>query len=179
MIFVNSMSDLFHKDDSEIAHRRRVRHDGKAPTGTFIRCSPSAARYCRNSSTSVTQPAPPRRISGLACRSRTTQATSRIAHLQKANAGVRFLSVEPLIAPIGSLDLRGIDWVIVGGESGPACTPDADRSGQSTFATSASRQAWRSSSSNGADAHPRPAGGCSRARSGISSLRIAAPVAPA
>ena len=46
-------------------------------------------------------------------------ATSRIAHLQKANAGVRFLSVEPLIAPVGGLDLRGIDWVIVGGESGP------------------------------------------------------------
>ena len=51
------------------------------------------------------------------------QATSRIAHLQKANAGVRFLSVEPLIAPVGQLDLRGIDWVIVGGESGPGARP--------------------------------------------------------
>jgi protein gp37 len=53
-------------------------------------------------------------------------AVSRIAHLQKANAGVRFLSIEPLIAPVGRLDLRGVDWVIVGGESGPhARTMDA------------------------------------------------------
>jgi protein gp37 len=46
------------------------------------------------------------------------QAISRIAHLQKANATIRFLSIEPLIAPVGTLDLQGIDWVIVGGESG-------------------------------------------------------------
>lgn len=51
------------------------------------------------------------------------RATSRIAHLQKANAGIRFLSVEPLIGPIGKLDLDGIDWVIVGGESGPRARP--------------------------------------------------------
>ena len=44
------------------------------------------------------------------------QATSRIAHLKKANAGVRLLSVEPLI---GHLRLDGIDWVIVGGEAVP------------------------------------------------------------
>ena len=51
------------------------------------------------------------------------QATSRIAHLKKANAGVRLLSVEPLIALIGHLRLDGIDWVIVGGESGPDALP--------------------------------------------------------
>ena len=51
------------------------------------------------------------------------QATSRIAHLQKANATVRFLSVEPLIAPVGELPLDGIDWVIVGGESGYGARP--------------------------------------------------------
>jgi protein gp37 len=51
------------------------------------------------------------------------QATSRVAHLQKANASIRFLSVEPLIGPIGKLDLAGIDWVIVGGESGPRARP--------------------------------------------------------
>jgi len=44
---------------------------------------------------------------------------SRIRHLQQAPAGVRFLSLEPLIAPIGKIDLTDIDWVIVGGESGP------------------------------------------------------------
>ena len=48
---------------------------------------------------------------------------SRVRHLQEAPAGVRFLSIEPLIGPIGKLDLDGIDWVIVGGESGPKARP--------------------------------------------------------
>jgi protein gp37 len=43
--------------------------------------------------------------------------------LQEAPAGVRFLSIEPLIGRIGKLDLTGIDWVIVGGESGPRARP--------------------------------------------------------
>jgi protein gp37 len=43
----------------------------------------------------------------------------RIAELQKAVAAVRFLSVEPLLEDWGKLDLQGIDWMIVGGESGP------------------------------------------------------------
>lgn len=48
---------------------------------------------------------------------------SRIQHLQDAPAGVRFLSVEPLIGAVGKIDLTGIDWVIVGGESGPHARP--------------------------------------------------------
>lgn len=44
---------------------------------------------------------------------------SRIAHLRSAPAGLRFLSIEPLLGPLGNLQLSGIDWVIVGGESGP------------------------------------------------------------
>ena len=44
---------------------------------------------------------------------------SRIRHLRDAPAGVRFLSIEPLIGRMGRIDLTGIDWVIVGGESGP------------------------------------------------------------
>lgn len=43
----------------------------------------------------------------------------RIGELRKSPARVRFLSIEPLLEPLGKLDLRGIDWVIVGGESGP------------------------------------------------------------
>jgi protein gp37 len=43
----------------------------------------------------------------------------RIAHLREVSAAVRFLSIEPLIASAGALDLNGIGWVIVGGESGP------------------------------------------------------------
>ena len=49
--------------------------------------------------------------------------SSRIRHLREAPAGVRFLSIEPLIGPMGKLDLTDIDWVIVGGESGPGARP--------------------------------------------------------
>ncbi|MEX1365974.1 MAG: phage Gp37/Gp68 family protein [Nannocystaceae bacterium] len=47
----------------------------------------------------------------------------RIDELRRARAGVRFLSVEPLLEDLGVLDLEGIDWVIVGGESGPGARP--------------------------------------------------------
>lgn len=47
----------------------------------------------------------------------------RIDVLRTIPAAVRFLSVEPLLEDLGTLDLRGIDWVIVGGESGPGCRP--------------------------------------------------------
>ena len=45
----------------------------------------------------------------------------RIDELRRARAALRFLSIEPLLGPLEELDLRGIDWVIVGGESGPHC----------------------------------------------------------
>lgn len=47
----------------------------------------------------------------------------RVAELRKSGAHVKFLSVEPLLGPIPRLPLRGIDWVIVGGESGPGARP--------------------------------------------------------
>lgn len=47
----------------------------------------------------------------------------RIDHLRAANAAMRFLSVEPLLENLGELDLSGIDWVIIGGESGPHARP--------------------------------------------------------
>src|SRR5262249_3767196 len=43
----------------------------------------------------------------------------RIDHLRRTKAQVKFLSIEPLLGPLGKINLRGIDWVIVGGESGP------------------------------------------------------------
>lgn len=47
----------------------------------------------------------------------------RIDHLRKMKSPVKFLSCEPLLGPLGPLDLTGIDWVIVGGESGPNARP--------------------------------------------------------
>ena len=48
---------------------------------------------------------------------------SRIDDLRQTGAAVKFLSLEPLLGPMGRLDLAGIDWVIVGGESGPGARP--------------------------------------------------------
>ena len=122
MIFVNSMSDLFHKDipKSHIA----------AVFDTMERADWHVYQVLTKRSTLMmkfindryrTRPAPAHMWFGVSVEN--APAASRIAHLQKANAGVRFLSIEPLIAPVGRLDLHGIDWVIVGGESGPRSRP--------------------------------------------------------
>jgi len=47
----------------------------------------------------------------------------RVEHLRRTGAAIKFLSVEPLLGPLHNLELRGIDWVIVGGESGPHARP--------------------------------------------------------
>jgi protein gp37 len=62
--------------------------------------------------------APPHMWFGVSIENAQANFRSRIVHLQ-----VRFLSVEPLIAPVGKLDLSGIHWVSVGGESGPGARP--------------------------------------------------------
>jgi protein gp37 len=49
--------------------------------------------------------------------------TFRIDRLRRTGADVKFLSIEPLLAPLPKLNLRGIDWVIAGGESGPGARP--------------------------------------------------------
>ena len=58
---------------------------------------------------------------GVSCEDR--QRKDRIDHLRETPAAVRFLSLEPLLEDLGRLDLRGIHWVIVGGESGPKARP--------------------------------------------------------
>jgi protein gp37 len=49
--------------------------------------------------------------------------TSRISHLKQINSEARFISFEPLLGPIDDVDLRGIAWAIIGGESGPRARP--------------------------------------------------------
>jgi protein gp37 len=49
--------------------------------------------------------------------------TFRIDHLRMTGAAIKFLSLEPLLGPLPDLNLSGIDWVIVGGESGPGARP--------------------------------------------------------
>lgn len=122
MVFVNSMSDLFHKeipkahvdsvfDMMERAnwHTYQVLTKRSSLLQKFIN-----ARY-RNDR------APQHIWLGVSVEDE--KAATRIAHLQAANVRVRFLSIEPLLAPVGTLDLTGIAWVIVGGESGPRARP--------------------------------------------------------
>ena len=122
MIFVNSMSDLFHKDipqdyiasvfdtmETANWHIYQILTKRSSLMQKFIN-----ARY-------KTRKVPSHIWLGVSVEN--VQATSRIAHLRKANASIRFLSIEPLIAPAGDLVLDGIDWVIVGGESGWGARP--------------------------------------------------------
>jgi protein gp37 len=118
MIFVNSMSDLFHKevptdfiarvcDTMERAHWHtfQVLTKRSSLMRAFLR-----RRYGNGRG-------PTHMWFGVSVEDGSKK--SRIRHLQETPAGVRFLSIEPLIGPMGKLDLEGIDWVIVGGESGP------------------------------------------------------------
>jgi protein gp37 len=122
MIFVNSMSDLFHKavpsdfiskvfDTMEKAnwHTFQVLTKRSSIMRNFLR-----ARYGN-------ERGPSHIWCGVSIEDGKRKA--RMKHLQDAPAGVRFLSIEPLIAPVGSIFLQGIDWVIVGGESGPGARP--------------------------------------------------------
>jgi protein gp37 len=122
MIFVNSMSDLFHKeipkefiarvfDTMEAAtwHTFQVLTKRSSLMRDFLR-----KRY-------GTRCGPFHMWFGVSIEDGTK--TSRIRHLRAAPAGVRFLSIEPLIGPVGQLDLTDVDWVIVGGESGPGARP--------------------------------------------------------
>jgi protein gp37 len=114
MIFVNSMSDLFHKD---------------VPAEFIARCFDVMKRASRHTFQVLTKR--PERAVDLAPRlpwprnvwMRTTVESAALIHrvslLTQIPAHVRFLSLEPLLGPIPDLPLSGVHWVIVGGESGP------------------------------------------------------------
>jgi protein gp37 len=118
MVFVNSMSDLFHKkvpipfiDDVFDTMEKADWHEYQLLTKRSSRMrSYINARYSE-------RPVPSHIWLGVSIEDRARK--SRAEHLRTTNAAVRFLSIEPLIAPVGTLDLSGIHWVIVGGESGP------------------------------------------------------------
>lgn len=118
MIFVNSMSDLFHKqvptpfvDQVFETMERGNWHRYQVLTKRSSRLRDYVNRRYE------AKGAPQHIWLGTSVEDR--RRISRIRHIQDTNAHVRFLSVEPLLAPMGSLDLSGISWVIVGGESGP------------------------------------------------------------
>lgn len=118
MIFVNSMSDLFHKRVPKSFVDRVFDTMEKANHHSFQLLTKRSSRLRNYINHRYDGTSAPRHI-WLGVSVEDAQRKSRIAHLQAANATVRFLSIEPLIGPVGTLNLDGIHWVIVGGESGP------------------------------------------------------------
>lgn len=118
MIFVNSMSDLFHKEVPwsfvDQVFDTMERADWHVFQVLTKRSSLMRDYLIRRYGD---RPAPEHIWLGVSVEDRA--GASRIEHLKAAPATVRFLSVEPLLGPIGEVDLKGIHWVIAGGESGP------------------------------------------------------------
>jgi len=119
-IFVNSMSDLFH-DEVPVEFIANV---------FDVMCRADWHRYQlltkrsgRLLELSPSLPWKPHIWMGVSVES--LRYVFRIDHLRRTGAAVRFLSLEPLLGPLPGLNLEGIDWVIVGGESGPGSRPMA------------------------------------------------------
>ena len=122
MIFVNSMSDLFHKDIPTDFIDRVFETMETADWHVFqvlTKRSPLMRDYLRRRYGS--RHAPRHIWCGVSVED--NKAAARIRHLQDAPLSTRFLSIEPLLAPVGDIDIEGISWVIVGGESGPNARP--------------------------------------------------------
>ncbi len=117
-IFVNSMSDLFHEDVPPpfverifaVMNRAR-RHTFQVLTKRPERLTKLMARFAWS----------PNIWMGVTVEH--VDYLGRVDLLRTVPAAVRFLSIEPMLGPMPDLDLEGIDWVIVGGESGPGARP--------------------------------------------------------
>jgi len=123
MIFVNSMSDLFHKDvpDDYVEAVGRVME--RANWHTYQVLTKRSSRLRSMLQTKLQFAAClPNIWWGVSVEDR-AHGLVRIKHLQQAPAAVRFLSVEPLLEDMGEIKLEGIHWVIVGGESGAGARP--------------------------------------------------------
>jgi protein gp37 len=118
MVFVNSMSDLFHEAVPLTYIRRVFDVMERCPQHRFQVLTKRAARLV---ALAPRLPWPPNVWMGVSVES--AQYRWRIRALREVPAAVRFLSLEPLLGPLGPLPLKGIHWVIVGGESGRGARP--------------------------------------------------------
>lgn len=123
MIFVNSMSDLFHKDVPD-AYIESVAHVMmQANWHTYQVLTKRADRLQAMLADRLSVAAGQSHIWwGVSVEDR-KHGLPRVAELRDSPARVRFLSIEPLLEDLGRINLRGIHWVIVGGESGPGARP--------------------------------------------------------
>lgn len=114
MIFVNSMSDTFHTDISKFQISKMLEYCSFNKQHIFQILTKRAARVEEFSY-------PPNVWLGVTVEKENYK--NRIEFLRHTDAKIKFLSCEPLLGDLGELDLTGIDWVIVGGESGPGARP--------------------------------------------------------
>jgi protein gp37 len=117
-IFVCSMSDLFHEKVPDSFLDKVMRTINRTPHHRYQLLTKRAKRMAEYFSK---HPIPPNAWLGVTVENE--KAKERIGYLRKLDAAVCFLSCEPLLEDLGILDLKGIHWVIVGGESGPCARP--------------------------------------------------------
>lgn len=118
MIFVNSMSDLFHKGVPFPFVDQVFEAMEEADWHTYQLLTKRSSRMRDYLNRRYREVEPPAHIwTGVSVEDH--RGAARIDHLREARSAVRFLSVEPLIGSVGDVDLRDIHWVIAGGESGP------------------------------------------------------------
>jgi protein gp37 len=117
-IFVNSMSDLFHEDVPLPYIHRVFDVMRRAHWHRFQVLTKRAGRLAQLSSNLEWTP-----NIWMGVSVETEKYRSRIDGLRRTSAETKFLSLEPMLGPLPDLDLTGIGWVIVGGESGPKARP--------------------------------------------------------
>jgi protein gp37 len=118
LVFVNSMSDLFHDDVPENFIRSVFQVMQETPRHTYQVLTKRSKRLLR---LAPRLEWPANVWMGVSVEN--AHYRFRIDHLREVDAEVRFISAEPLLGPLGAVDLTGIDWVIAGGESGPRARP--------------------------------------------------------
>lgn len=118
VVFVNSMSDLFHKDIPLDYIKKVFKVMNDNPKHTFQILTKRAAILAKYSDELTWTP-----NIWMGVSVENAKAASRIDHLRNTGAHIKFLSIEPLLGPLPALNLQNIDWVIVGGESGPHARP--------------------------------------------------------
>lgn len=119
MIFTCSMSDFFHEEISDESRDRALLTIKRTPQHAYQILTKRSYIMKRYGDRIGEFP----RNLWLGVSVEDARFKFRMEHLREAEAGTKFLSIEPLIGAVGKLDLDGIDWVIVGGESGPNHRP--------------------------------------------------------
>lgn len=121
-VFVNSMSDLFHKDVPVSFLDSVFETMEAADWHVFQVLTKRSSLMRRYVNQRYPQGMAPKNI-WLGVSIEDKRALTRLTHLKQAHATIRFVSFEPLLEDLGDLDLSGIHWAIAGGESGPGARP--------------------------------------------------------